>query len=153
MLEPVLIVAGRSYAKVYPGVYEIPASAFGDLRMGEIPAHSTVKVIDLPIPPPDHEFYLTVTNGGDEGDDEYLTVFGSAAFETEVDAIRRMNRIRRTYLPFVERGDLPEAFVPPTRKGESSRGASFSIDLAGQPDRLVREAIRPVLAGGRRVTS
>jgi hypothetical protein len=62
---------GITYRKVPPGVYEIPIRALGELRVGQLLRHSSVYIVDLPPPPPDHEFYLSVTNGGDADDDQY----------------------------------------------------------------------------------
>jgi hypothetical protein len=71
MPDQLFTANGITYRKVPPGVYEIPIRALGELRVGQLLRHSSVYIVDLPPPPPDHEFYLSVTNGGDADDDQY----------------------------------------------------------------------------------
>lgn len=142
-----LKIGSRCYEKNQsPGVYEVPVEELEDLRIGDIPPHSSVEITGLPKPPPEHEFSASVTNGGDEGDYEYLTIFGYAGFEARSDPARKMSRIRRIYLPIVERGELPDPLVMPrTSDRPTSSGAGFTLGFAGRPETRVRDAIRPVL--------
>jgi len=152
MDNEVFVANGISYQKVPPGVYEIPLPALGDLRIGQLLPHSSVHITDLPPPPIDHEFYLSITNGGDKDDDQYLGVFAGVYFASEEDRQVKLARIRRAYLPLVERGELPEAFIPPSTKDRPYKGASFNINLAGRPATVIREEIQSILQLFRRLS-
>ena len=145
MDDQVFTANGIIYRKVPPGVYEIPVGALGELRVGQLLPHSSVYIVDLPPPPPDHEYYLSVTNGGDADDDQYLNIFAGAYFASDENSQLKLARLRRAYLPLVERGELPEAFVPPATEDRPNRGPSFSIDLAGRPEAVISEEIQPIL--------
>jgi len=154
MDERVFVAGEITYRQVPPGVYQIPLSLLGSLRIGQLLPHSSVDIIELPPPPPDYEFSLSVTNGGDEADDRYLNIFGTASFSGSQENRRiKMARIRRAYLPLVERGELPEAFVLPATKTKPDigDGASFTIDLAGCPEAIIRDQIQPILQFFRRI--
>lgn len=146
MAEPILRIGQRSYRLVDYGIFKVPVNELENLQIGDLPPHSAILVVGLPEPPEDHEFYLTVTNGGGEGDYDYLNVFGCVTFRSQKDAFRKMERIRRVYLPLVENGELPDAMIlsprPPDR---FSNGPSFSLDFAGKPSIVVREAISPMI--------
>jgi hypothetical protein len=43
-------------------------------RLGDIPAHSTLSIIGLPSMPAPYEATVSVTNGGDAGNEEYLSI-------------------------------------------------------------------------------
>lgn len=145
MNDQLFTANGITYRKVPPGVYEIPVGALGEFRVGQLLPHSSVHIVDLPLPPPDHEFYLSVTNGGDADDDQYLSIFAGAYFAEDENSQLKLARLRRAYLPLVERGELPEAFVPRATKDRPNRGSSFNIDLAGRPEAVIREEIQPIL--------
>jgi hypothetical protein len=157
MTDGKLTIGDRTYRKVYPGVFPVPVSALGDFRMIDIPAHSTIQLIDLPVSEVGYDLSLNVTNGGDEGEDKYLTVFGCAGFvlpldtdRTEID--RKMNRIRRAYAPLVEHGLLPDPLsFPLKREDRIERGAGFSIEYEGRAGTIIREAIQPLLGLFRRL--
>lgn len=152
MEDQVFIANGIAYRKVPPGVYEIPLSALGDLSMGHLLPHSSVHIADLPPPPPDHEFYLSITNGGDTNDNQYLNIFACVSFGSDEQRQAKMSRIRRAYLPLVERGELPEAFITPSTKDRPNKAAAFSIDLADRPTAIIREEIQPILQLFRRLS-
>ena len=128
-------------------------SALGDLHIGQLLPHSSVHIADLRPPPPDHEFYLSITNGGDKNDDQYLSIFGSVHFRSDENRQIKWARIRRAYLPLVQRGELPEAFIPPSTKDRPTKGAAFSIDLAGRPEAVIREEVQPILQFFRRLSA
>ncbi len=154
MGDPVFVANGISYPKVYPGVYEIPHTALGDLRIGQLLPHSSVYVVDLPSPPPDYdEFYLNITHGGDEGEDQYLSIFGSVHFNPEKHREIKSARLRRAFMPMVERGELPDPFIPPSTKDRPNNGVSFSIDVAGRPDAIILEEIQPLLQFFNRISA
>jgi hypothetical protein len=136
---------GITYRQVPPGVYEIPLGKLADLRFGELLSHSTIEVVDLPTAPADHEFHLSVTNGGDADEDQFLSIFAGVFFSSDEHRQLKLSRIRRAYLPLVERGELPEAFVLPATKDRPIRGVSFNIDLGGRPKAVIRDEIRPIL--------
>lgn len=141
----VFVVNGVPYKKVPPGVYEIPVSALGDLRIGQLLPHSSVHVVELPLPPPDHYFHLSITNGGDANEDQYLTIFAGVYFTSDENRQEKLARIRRAYFPLVERAELPEPFILPSTKERPNKGVSFSIDMAGRPESIIRQEIQPIL--------
>jgi hypothetical protein len=153
MKEPSLKIGDRIYHKVDYGIFKVAVDDLQDLRIGDLPPHSSILVVGLPSPPDDHEFYLTVTNGGGPGDVQYLNVFGCVTFASQADAVRKLRRLRRAYLPMVECGDLPDAFISPPRPPDRfGNGPAFSLDFAGKPDAIVREAIEPVLCLFRKLS-
>jgi hypothetical protein len=147
-----LTIGERTYRKVYPGVFPVPVSALGDFRMMDIPAHSTIELIDIPVSEAGYDLTLNVTNGGEKSEDKYLTVFGCVGLvmplntdRTEVD--RKMNRVRRAYAPLVEQGLLPDPLSFPRKlEDRIELGAGFSIDYEGRAGTIIREAIQPLLA-------
>jgi hypothetical protein len=145
-MTAILKIGDRRYMKNdSPGVYEVPLGELVDLRLGDIPQHSSVHITELQKSADGYHFYLSVTNGGDEGDNEYLDIFGCVGLETGPNPARKISRLRRVYLPFVERGDLPDPLVMPKRDS-SSHGAGFSMNFADRPNVVVKEAIRPMLS-------
>jgi len=148
MQKPELKIGVRSYREVPPGVFEIPLAELEEFRVGEIPPHTSINIIGLPSPPADHTFSISVTNGGEAGSLDYLSIFGFAGFESNHLPDRKMSRIRRAFLPIVERGLLPDPLTFPLRRrtdAATSNGAGFSIDCAGRPETVIRAAIRPLL--------
>lgn len=125
--------------------YLVPLSELADLKLGDIPPHSSIYVTDLPTARDVDELSLHVTNGAESGSDQYLTVFGYVGVAGDVDLDRRMTRIRRAYTPFVERGLLPNPLVLRNLKGFTGGGAGFSIDYAGRAELVIREAIEPLV--------
>jgi hypothetical protein len=139
-----LTIAMRSYRKVPPGLFEVPLTELGDFRLENIPPHESVEITDLPSSSKDYEFSISVTNGGDKGDFEFLDIFGFVGFESGDQAERKMKRIRRALLPLVERGCLPDPLVMPRKLGTPT-GAGFTINCADRPQTVVREVIQPLL--------
>jgi hypothetical protein len=144
-------VNGIPYRKVPPGVYEVPVGALGEFSIGQLPPHSSIHVTDLPPPPPDHEFCLSVTNGGDANDDQYLTILAEVYLASDEHRQAKLAQIRRAYLALVERGELPAAFIPPGTRDHPNLGASFSIDLAGHSESVIRDQIQPILQLFKRI--
>jgi hypothetical protein len=147
MPKPKLTIGERTYTEVPPGVFEVPLPELGDFRIGDIPPHTSIHVIGLPPPPEDYTFSISVTNGAESGSLEFLDIFGFAGFESHHQPDRKMSRIRRAFLPFVERELLRDPLVLPPRRTDAgtSNGAGFSISCAGRPETVVRVAIRPLL--------
>lgn len=150
MTDEPLTIGNRTYRTIYPGVFPVPVSALGDFRMSDIPAHSTTELIDLPVSEVGYDLSLNVTNGGGEGEDKYLTVFGCVGFVMPLhtdrsDVDRKMNRIRRAYAPLVEQGLLSDPLsFPLKREDRIERGAGFSIEYEGRAKTVIREAIQPL---------
>lgn len=130
-----------------PGVYEVPLTELEDLQVGDIPPHSSVEVVGLPTPSDNYEYSISATNGGDAGETEFLTIWGYVGFSASDvgDVNKKRERIRRIYLPLVERGDLPDPLVTPSRSFKLSGGAGFTLNFENSPQVNVREAIRPFL--------
>lgn len=137
-----LKIGERSYEKVDPGVFEVPLTALGDFHICDIPPHESIHILGLPASPKEYEFHISVTNGGDEGDFEFLDVFGFVGCDSSDQRESKMRRIRRAYLPFVERGLLPDPLIMPRNAGT---GAGFTINCADRPQTAIRDAIQPLL--------
>jgi TIR domain len=146
-----LKIGEHLFRKVYPGVFPVPVSALGDFRMSDVPAHSTIELIEIPVADTGYDLSISVTNGGDEGDDKYLTIFGCIGFvtpvhtpQTEID--RKMNRARRAYAPLVEQGLLPDPLSFPRKLDDRIEwAAGFNLDYRGRAETIIQTAIRPLL--------
>lgn len=147
MQKPKPKIGERSYIEVPPGVFEVPLPELGAYCIGEIPPHTSLHITGLPPAQKDHTFSISVTNGGDSGSVDYLDIFGFVGVESNDQPDRKWNRIRRAFLPFVERGLLRDPLVlPPNRHDKViSHGAGFSISCAGRPETVIRVAIHPLL--------
>ena len=143
--EEEFIINGISYLKVPPGVYEVPVNALGGFSAGQIPPHSSIRIIDLPPPPPDLEFYLRATNAGDPGEDQYLTIFAEVYLTSDENRQARLARIRRAF----EQGKALGEFIPPGARDHRKLGGSFKLDLAGQPTSIISDQVQPVLEAFR----
>jgi hypothetical protein len=133
-MESFLMIDGREYRKDPSGVFCVSMSDLGRLQIGEIPPHSSVHLTDLP-QHADYGFSISITNGGEAGDSAYPSISGHIEVLSRSDPQLSMNRLRRVFLPFVERGDLPEPLTMPVKiEGSTGLGASFPIDCAaGRP--------------------
>jgi len=152
--DGVFLFGGRRYEKAYPGVYPVPWAEAQSLRFADMLPHSTVNLVDLPVPACDYRLDIDATHGGDAGEDEYYNVFiwvGFAITSPEEDR-KRLSRIRRVFLPCVEQGLLHDPIIARPKRGESTEdGAGFPLSLAGQPNALICEAIAPALAAFRQL--
>lgn len=133
------------YYDISERAYVVPLTELGDLKLGDVPPHSSLYVKDLPLVNSVDKLSVHVTNDGDHGDDEFLSIWGYVGIAEGADFDRRMSRIRRAYTPLIERGLLPDPLVIPNRKGLTSGGAGFGIGCAGQTELLICEAIEPLL--------
>jgi hypothetical protein len=123
-------------------------------RLGDIPAHSSIQVTDLPIVPPEYEISASIVNGGDDHEAEF-TAFGYAGFRTRSleQSDPRMRELRRAYVPIVNEGLLPDPIAMPIKWDDGwAHGAGFSIQCYGRHDVVIRDAIEPLLLFFRRLS-
>ena len=144
-MKKVLEIGGRKYTEGARG-FRVPLSNLHKYPLGLIPAHSTIEITGLPLSK-GYKFSIRVTNGGDPGEDAFLTVFGFVGCLRGPDSGSRMRRIRREALPFLDRGELPDPLVFPVKlKDRFENGAGFSIDCEGKPQMPILDAVRPLLS-------
>jgi len=132
--------------------YVVPVGELGRFKLGDIPGHSTIHVSDLPPVPEPYEAELTVTNGGEDGTDEYLSVFCFVGFESEDPHDPRAARLRRAYRPLVDARILPEPMHFPMqfRRGYA-HGPAFTIECRGRREQVIGEAVQPAVLLLRKV--
>lgn len=145
-MADILRIGEREYSKVVGlGVFQVSLYDLGAFPIGRIPAHSTIELLDLPSSP-DYEFSIRITNGGGEGDSEYLSIFGYVGCTDGPEVDDRMSRLRRTMLPLLERGELPDPLTFPIKmEGRIAKGAGFNIDCEGKPEVVIAEVVQPLL--------
>ena len=135
--------------------FQIELDQLSDLRMVDIPARSHLEVLGIPMPHDGAICEMWVLNAGDDGTDEYLTVYGGASLPVTVDtASRGKERLRRAF---------PDTHAYPLGRdaeisvdGFRDRGlfahAYLSLDFKGRGETSVREAIAPFISAFRRLS-
>ena len=149
------MVSGRVYHK-NPQVdrYQIQLDELGDLRMREIPPHSHVEILGIPLPRGACELEVYGLNAGDEGEPDYLEVYGGSSFKVDVDdRTRIVARLRRSFPqdPDAE-GFLPNPHISTRRiPGGILANVHISFNFKDKPDTRLRDALAPFLDGFRRL--
>jgi hypothetical protein len=156
--ERVIQIGGRIYLR-HPDVdrYQIPFAELGDLRMGEVPPHSHVEILDLPEPSGAHGVECYAVNGGDEGDTKYLSIYGGASFKVALgDRARTMAKLARAFPdtdPFRE-SILPNPHISSRIEEDGMAVVSvyLNVDCRDRPDTYVRDAAQPFNDGFERLS-
>lgn len=124
--------------------------------MIDIPAHSHLEVLGLTTPSDDVECEMWLVNGGDAGDDEYLSVYGGASIPVSQENSRwATTRLRRAFPDVL----VPGASRTPQISVEDFAGRGLkahvflNLEFKGKGNTLVRNAIAPFVAGFRRLAS
>lgn len=129
--------------------FQIPFDELDNLRLVEIPAHSHVEIMDLPKSYVGFKFELFAVNGGEDGDEEYLSIYGSASMITLNDTHPILDRLRRVFAPMMMSSTslVPN---PSIVKRETDAGtemaAAFSFNFENKGETLIRDAIEPLLS-------
>ena len=149
-------IQGRIYHR-NPEVdrFQIELNQLGDLRMVDLPAHSHLEVLGIPMPHDGVICEMWVLNAGDDGTDKHLAVYGGASLPVTVDtASRGKERLRRAF-PDTRAYHLGrDAEISVDAFGD--RGlfahADLSLDFKGRGETPVRDAIAPFLSAFRRLS-
>ena len=154
MQNDIFRIGSNDYRKIYPGVYPIPYSELGNLRLIDLLPHSTITITGLPESNTGYGFKISVTNGGDEGDDQYFTIAYYIDIPSGPDVDTHLNRVRRMFLPVVEKGLLPD---PLTSKqfGPKVEGAGISYipNYAYRGTAVIRDEVTPIISLMKRLAS
>lgn len=157
MNEPMLRISDKLYRKErtrgYPA-FRVHVSDLGEMRLADIPPHSTVDLVGLPESEAGYKFSLTAVNGGDEGTDEYLSIYGGTSVITRGDPRPVLDRLRRVFAPMMMSSvglHQNPSIVLNEKEGGSEAAAVFSFGFAGRGDTPVREAIEPLLGYFRKL--
>ncbi|MCG8430055.1 MAG: hypothetical protein MJA29_02635, partial [Candidatus Omnitrophica bacterium] len=89
---------GVDYQMDDSGVYLVGLSALGDSCLGDIPAHSTVKITDLPSLPQGLAAFASATNGGDEGEFTYLQITAQVIVLAGPEMDARIARVQQAFM-------------------------------------------------------
>jgi hypothetical protein len=128
------------------GEFLVPVGELGGFRLGEIPPHSTVELIDLPESPAGYHLGIRSTNCEDAGIYRSLgiSITVSIAGTTNID--RRLARIRRAFKPEVDSGAIQqpqELRFDLNDQHVSCMG--YAQNFSNQPETVFAEAVSPVL--------
>lgn len=152
--ERTININGRVYRR-NPDVdrYQIDLKDLGELCMADIPAHSHLEIMGLPKSEEGFEFEVFGLNGGDEGDDEYLEVYGGATITVRNDERSRVvARLRRAFPERNKHGLFPNPHISTelTDKGIQAN-AFLTLKFKNSPQTLVRDAVAPFLQSFQRL--
>lgn len=154
--ERTIIIAGNVYRK-NPEVdrYQIPFDKMGELRMNEVPAHSHLEVLGLPAPKGVYEMECYALNGGEEGEAEYLEVYGGASFKVTADDLPQvLSRLRRAFPDLDPPGQQSLLRNPLITSENTDDGllahVFLNLKYKDKPETLVRDAVAPFIEGYRR---
>ncbi len=147
-----IIIRDRVYRK-NPEVkrYQIHLDELHDLRMCDIPAHSHLQVLGLPVPDGACEAEWFGLNAGDDGEIEHLRIYGGVSFRAGAgDRPRILSRLRRAF-PEVDSED-EEGFRAPeiySRRVDDGFlvGLYIGLSFKKNPEIPVRIAFTPVVDG------
>lgn len=134
--------------------YQIHLDDLGDLRMNEIPPHSHVEIQGIPVPRGACELEVYGLNAGDEGDSEYLEVYGGVSFKVGADERSRIvARLRRSFPEDPEaEGFFPSPHVSTHRLSDGILAhVHLNFEFKDKPRTLLRDAVNPFLEGFRRL--
>ena len=154
--EREIMISGRVYRK-NPEVdrYQIHLDDLGDLRMRDIPPHSHLEILGLPEPKGVVNMECYGLNEGDEGDHEYLEVYGGATFRVGADERSEiLSRLRYAFPDMDPEGQEmvrnPYITAKPTDNGILAN-VSLNLKYKDKPETLVRDAVAPFVEGFRRM--
>ena len=152
MPSPTITIGSRTFRKNSEvDRYQIPLDELGDFRMSQIPPHSHVEILGLPEPAGASEMECYGLNGGDEGNHEYLSVYGGASFYVSAEERERtIARLRRAF-PYSDADD-GGLFRNPNITANSVDDQVLvhlflSRNFNDRPHTPLREAIAPFVDG------
>jgi len=123
--------------------------------MADIPAHSHLEVLGLPMPTSGVGCEMWIVNGGDDDSDEYLSVYGGASIPvTEETAKYAVARLKRAFPDMFAYGNRrnPQFSVEDLPGRGLIAHVFLSLGFHGKSETTVREAITPFVLGFRRLS-
>lgn len=90
------------------GGFRVPVGELGGFRLGEIPPHSTIELIDLPESPAGYNLGIRSTNCEDAGVYRSLGISTTVSVAGTANIDRRLARIRRAFKPEVDSGAVQQ---------------------------------------------
>jgi len=138
---------GQTYWEGAGGDFQVPLSVATELRLGDIPAHSTVEVTDLPKVSPDYNLSIRSTNHQDAGEFDELNISTGIFVTVDEHVKRRISRVQRLYAPLEAEGRLPKSDVLRIEYSAAMKMASvgWSLQYPDQPEVLLGNAVAPIL--------
>lgn len=133
--------------------YQIPIDELGELSMREIPPHSHVEIMGLPLPDDSCEGEVFALNSGDAGEVEYLSVYGGVSFRvSRDDRSHIVARLRRGFPDREEDGIMPNPNISTQQVGDGILANVYlNLDFKAAPDTLVTDAVVPFIDGFQRL--
>jgi hypothetical protein len=134
--------------------FQIELDDLADLRMAEIPAHSHLEILGIPMVVKEFECEMWLVNGGDVGTDEYLSIYGGASIPVTRDtAPRARARLGRAFPDIDEYNQAATANISVADfPGRGLMANAFlSLSFQGRAETRVRDAIEPFVSAFRRL--
>jgi hypothetical protein len=153
MQDKIFRIGSHEYQKVDPGVFPVPFNELRDIRLIDLLPHSTILITDLPKSKTGYQFEISVTNGGDEGDYQYFTIAYYISPPSGPNADAHLNRIRRMFLPLVEKGLLPDPLTSTQFGFNVGKGISYIPNYAYRGTVIIRDEITPIITLMKRLAS
>ncbi len=144
-------IADRTYGR-NPAVdrFQIPMGELGALRMVDIPEHSHLEVLGLPLPPEDVEFEMWIVNNGAD-----LSIYGGASIRVTPDTAQHAAaRLRRAFPDkFVDGSSrYPQISVEDFAGRGLIANVFLNLEFKAKGEITVLEAITPFVRGYRRLS-
>lgn len=134
--------------------FQIELEELGGLRMADIPAHSHLEVLGIPMPAAGIECEVWAVNSGDDSSDEYLSIYGGASIpvtlETAQHAAARLRRAFPDIHPYGHRRN-PQITVEDFAGRGLKAHVYLGLDFQGQSETTVRDALTPFIRGFHRL--
>lgn len=149
-----IIIAGRVYRR-NPEVdrYQIHLDELGDLRMKDIPPHSHVEILGIAVPRDACELEVFGLNAGEEGESEFLEVYGGVSFKVEPDHRSRIvSRLHRAFPEMGQHGYFPNPHISTHVVSDGIlANVHLNLKFKDKPETCLRDAVDPFLEGFRRL--
>jgi len=143
-----ITISGRVYRKnTEVDRYQIHLDDLGDFQMSDIPPHSHVEILGIPKPRDACELEVYGLNAGDEGDHEFLQVYGGVSFKVDADQRSRIvSRLRRAFPNMDEHGYFPNPHISTHLViGGILANVHLNLKFKDKPDTRLRDAVVPLL--------
>jgi len=152
-----IVIAGRIYRKNSDvDRYQIHLDDLGDLCVRDIPPHSLLEILGLTNPKGAVDTECVFVNGGDEGDIQYLSVYGGTTYRIEPADRTRVALMLKRAFPNTTEGTEGYGFPNPHITIHQDEHGMYvhvflRFDFKDRPDINVREAVEPYLEGFARL--
>lgn len=134
--------------------YQIHLNDLGKLTMADVPHGSHLEVLGIHMPESEFDCEMWVLNSGDEGSDEFLSVYGGASMAvTSENSEFVLARLKRAFPDIYPLGNKHNAQFSLFDSEDRGLVASvfLNLDFQGRGETLVRVAIDPFVKGFNRL--